>query len=685
MKRAITFLFLVTLLSLTSYAARSHREVININKGWSFSYGWQFSHRSELGELVNIPHTWNLDALSGIANYYRGLGNYLRELDIKASWRSGKKVYLRFEGVSQSAEVYVNGRRVGAHQGGYTAFGFDITPYLNFDGVNTLWVRVNNAQNLDLMPLSGNFNIYGGIYRNVELIVTPAVHISHTQYATSGVRVTQKLVSNQKAVVDVVAEIEGMSSSVVNVQFKLKDSAGNSIDSLQRNVKIGISGRVNANWALTIHNPKLWHGTIDPHRYRIEVVTESSSGGRGVAIASRDSVCQYFGLRNIEVSAQNEFLLNGKKYPIRGVTKFQDYALLGSAIYPEEDIRDMELIAEMGVNALRLVHYPHSEHFIELCDKVGIIVWSEIPFIGPGEYRNTGFNNSTLFRDNGILQLQEMLAQQYNNPSVVFIGLFNEIAQRGDDPLQYIRQLNMVAKDESGGRLTVAASNQNGEINFVTDLIGFNQYLGWKEGMPNDIDRWAQSVRGEWPRLKVALSEYGAGASIYQHEIPATRPVVDSYWHPEEWQTAFHEEYLRTISKGYFWGTFASSMFDWGAAHLRLGNRPGISDMGLVTFDRASKKDAFYLYKANWNSDESFVHITSKRYVDRAGLSQDIKVISPSDSVTLVVNGKEVATLGNSGVGTFTFTGCKMERGENTIKALSLDGSQDSIMIRIVE
>ncbi len=681
-------LFLLLALAVIAVNESSAQRIVeNINRGWGFNYGWEFLELTEARSQVNVPHTYNLDALGAVSDYYRGMANYTREIDIKPEWRGKKQVYLRFGAVGQNAEVYVNSRRVGEHHGGYTAFGFDITPFLNYGGVNTVWVRVSNAHDLEVMPLVGNFNIYGGIYRDVELIVTPITHISHSNFASSGVNVTTLSLSEQKAVVNISATVEGTVGSTVDVNFMLKDRDGVKIDSTQKSVKIGMDGKGHPKWAYTIVSPKMWNGVKDPYMYSVEV-SASTPTRSSKQVADVDAVTTDFGLRTFSVNGDNEFILNGEKYPLHGVTKLQDFAMYGSAVYDEQLERDLELICEMGANCVRLAYYPQSEKFIEMCDKAGIIVWSEIPFIGPGKYRDTGFNNSENFKDNGENQLRELMAQQFNNPSVMFLGLFNEISQRGDDPLSYIRMLNSIVKDEDPQRLTVAASNQDGEINFVTDLIGFNLYLGWDSGQPQDVAGWTKSVRSQWPKLKVGLSEYGAGASPYQHEANPVRPVPNSYWHPEEWQTKVHYEYLKTIkNSGAFWGTFASSLADWGAAHLKCGDRAGINDMGLVTFDRATKKDAFYLYKANWNKKDKFAYITSRRFKERKGLNQDIMVFSPLDSLSLEVNGVVVDTLANDGMGSFNFLKCAMNKGENTIEARGISDSliTDKIVIKITE
>lgn len=669
-------------LACVALGSSAQRIVENINRGWSFTPGWEVRRDVGSSELVNIPHTWNLDALSGKIDYYRGLGNYLRELTIPKEWQ-GQKVYLRFKGVNHTAEVYVNARRLGAHSGGYTAFGYDITAYLNYGGFNTLWVRVSNAQELGVMPLVGDFNIYGGIYRDVELIVTPPIHLSHTAHATTGVYITPTYVTTDRATVNVNAHVAGIAGRFSDIHFTLRDADGVVVDSTNRRVKIDIKGSTEITWSTTIQSPRLWNGTEDPHQYSLDVVAYSvDSPTVKVPVVQRDSIREHFGLRYYEINDQNQFLLNGQPYRIKGVCRYQDVAMLGGAVYPEHHRRDIDLMVEMGVNAVRLSHYPQDPYFIELCDRAGIIVWSEIPFVGPSGFRDTGFNDSDAFKENGEQQLVEMIRQLYNHPSILFWGLFNELTQRGEDPLQYVKYLNSVAQDEDGFRLTTAASNQDGDLNFVSDVIGFNQLLGWSNGAPADVEAWGAAVRRDWPKLKVSLSQYGAGASVYQHQDSLVRPVVGSYWHPEGWQAYLHEQYWRVIkTKDYFWGSFVWSMFDFGSAFRREGTRAGINDSGLVTFDRSIRKDAFYYYKANWNSEDKMVYITDRRYDVRSKSVQSFKVYSSCSDVQLVINDEPQGVVSNDGFGVFEWKDCVLRPGLNVIEALSSEGLTDRVEV----
>lgn len=675
------FISLIALtLSITSLSAR---EVININRGWQFTPGWEVQKNKYTD--INLPHTWNLDALSGKIDYFRGLGNYVKHIEIPSQWKEDK-IYIRFKGSNHTTDLYVNGKHVGKHKGGYTAFTWNITPYLKIGEKNTLWVRVDNSMDLDLMPLLGDFNMYGGIYRDVDIIVTPKTHIDLENYSSSGVFITQSNVTDQKADVTITAHIVGEINDVSEVKFTILNQENQIIDSLVRRTKIGNSGKADVEAMFTINQPRLWNSVIDPYMYHADISVKNIPTKTTKTKETEDKITQNFGLRYYSVDKDNQFFLNGKPFKIQGVGKHQDWAGIGNALSPLNHQRDIEIMLEMGVNAVRLTHYPHDPYFLDLCDKAGIIVWSEIPFVGPGGYRDKGFNDSEAFRANGKLQLQEMIRQLYNHPSILFWGLFNELVQLGDDPVPYVRELNELAKEEDPSRITVSASNQDGDLNFITDLVAFNQYFGWYGGMPEDLDRWGAALRKDWPKLMVGVSEYGAGGSIYHQTDSLVKTIPTSYWHPEQWQTHYHEQHWKIISeKPYFWGTFVWVMFDFGAAHRTEGQVPGINDKGLVTFDRATPKDAFYFYKAVWNKKDPFVHIANRRLQSRTSEKQTIKVYSNQESVELIVDGVPQTVIEADGSGIFIWKDIPMSLGEHTVEAISTSGKPDKVRFEIVK
>lgn len=651
----------------------AQRESYNLNRGWTFTLGWDNS--TSIGESVDLPHTWNHDALSGRVDYYRGMGNYTKIVDVPKSW-GGKRVFIRFGAVGTVCDLYVGGQHIGQHRGGYTAFTWDITHALTYGQRNTLLVRVTNAQNMEIMPIAGDFNIYGGIYRDVEIIVTPQTHITPEEYSSSGLEIAPMSVTDQQAEVNAVVHIKGSAGELVETKFTLSNAAGTIIDSTSRRIQIETNGSSSVAASFTIQSPRLWNSTADPYLYTMKASIASSN--------ATDSVIQDFGVRYFKVDENNQFLLNGRPFRLQGVSRVEDQALIGKALYRENQQRDIELIKEMGANAIRMAYYPNDPYFVELCDRAGIIIWSEIPFTGAP--RAKGYSNSEAFRTNGIAQTLEMIHQLYNHPSVIFWGIFNELTQRGDDPLNYVRMINDAINDHDDDRITVAASNQDGDLNFVTDLIGFNQMMGWGAGMPSDVDGWTKQLRRDWPKLKSGLSAYGAGASIYQHEDSLIKPMVEGSWHPEEWQTFLHEQYWDVIrSKPYFWGTFVWTMFDYGVASYRQGPIPGLGDTGLVTFDRSVRKDAFYFYKANWNSEDPFVYISERRWQNRQKPVQTIKIFSNQADIELFVNGVSLGIKSNDGLGRFIWTEVPMKIGANSVEAADLlNGKRDQCTINII-
>ena len=663
----IKYKLLIILIALLPVLGHSQsRQQISMNKGWQFTPGYEV--RQNVSTEISLPHTWNLDALSGKPDYYRGFGNYRKTISVPETWK-GNTVFLRFGAVNHTASVFVNGKLAGEHFGGYTAFGFDISEYLYFGKNNTIEVRVSNALDLGIMPLLGDFNFYGGIYRDVNLLVLPKNHISLQKYASNGVRIIQEKVDGNNAEIIVQVSVQGNGKLSVN----LKDGQGKRLASQEKNIS-GNADVQTVQLPFSIKKPRLWNGLQDPHLYTAEIVFDN------------DKVEQTFGLRYFEVDNDNRFWLNGKPLQLRGVGRHQDFAGVGNAIHREQMQKDIDLMLEMGINSVRLTHYPHDPYFLYLCDKAGLIVWSEIPFVGPGGYRDKGFVNSQRFKENGKTQLAEMIEQLYNHRSILFWGLFNELKEQGDNPVEYVKELNVQAKTDDPGRLTVSASNQNGTLNFITGLIAFNQYFGWYGGAPEDIGKWGRQMRTQHPQLKLGVSEYGAGASSYHQQDSLKKPVANSMWHPENWQTHFHEVHWKEMNdNNYFWGTYVWVMFDFYAAHRTEGERDGINDKGLVSIDRSVKKDAFYFYKANWNEKDKFVYIAERRNAQRTNAQQSFKIFSNMPAVELIVNGKSIGKKNNDGYGTFVWNNIVLQAGVNTIEAVSADKKQkDKIEIELM-
>lgn len=654
----------VVLFMLYGMSMFAQRQDILLNNDWNF----RFSHQVQKGTgvRVDLPHTWNAqDALSGKIDYKRGIGNYEKNLFIRPEWK-GKRLFIRFEGVNNIADVFINRRHIGEHRGGYGAFIFEITGKVEYGKENSILVRVNNGEQLDIMPLVGDFNFYGGIYRDVHLLITDETCISPLDYASPGVRLIQDSVSHRYAKVRAIVDLSNGSSGNQEVELNVRLLDG------QRVVKEGtknvnLSGNEVMQQELTfeIDQPHLWNGRQDPFLYQAEVTLFRN--GQMV-----DRVTQPLGLRFYRIDPDKGFFLNGKHLPLQGVCRHQDRSEVGNALRPQHHEEDVALMLEMGVNAVRLAHYPQATYFYDLMDKNGIIVWAEIPFVGPGGYNDKGFVDLPAFRANGKEQLKELIRQHYNHPSICVWGLFNELTELGDNPVEYIKELNVLAHQEDTTRPTTSASNQMGDLNFITDAIAWNRYDGWYGGTPADLGKWLDRMHKDHPEICIAISEYGAGASIYHQQDSLVKTVPTSWWHPENWQTYYHIENWKTISsRPYVWGSFVWNMFDFGAAHRTEGDRPGINDKGLVTFDRKVRKDAFYFYKANWNREEPMLYLTGKRNTVRTQRLQTIIAFTNQAGAELFVNGKSYGKAIPDSYAILEWKNVELEPGENEIKVVS--------------
>ena len=654
----------VVLFMLYGMSMFAQRQDILLNNDWNF----RFSHQVQKGTgvRVDLPHTWNAqDALSGKIDYKRGIGNYEKNLFIRPEWK-GKRLFIRFEGVNNIADVFINRRHIGEHRGGYGAFIFEITGKVEYGKENSILVRVNNGEQLDIMPLVGDFNFYGGIYRDVHLLITDETCISPLDYASPGVRLIQDSVSHRYAKVRATVDLSNGSSGNQEVELNVRLLDG------QRVVKEGtknvnLSGNEVMQQELTfeIDQPHLWNGRQDPFLYQAEVTLFRN--GQMV-----DRVTQPLGLRFYRIDPDKGFFLNGKHLPLQGVCRHQDRSEVGNALRPQHHEEDVALMLEMGVNAVRLAHYPQATYFYDLMDKNGIIVWAEIPFVGPGGYNDKGFVDLPAFRANGKEQLKELIRQHYNHPSICVWGLFNELTELGDNPVEYIKKLNVLAHQEDTTRPTTSASNQMGDLNFITDAIAWNRYDGWYGGTPADLGKWLDRMHKDHPEICIAISEYGAGASIYHQQDSLVKTVPTSWWHPENWQTYYHIENWKTISsRPYVWGSFVWNMFDFGAAHRTEGDRPGINDKGLVTFDRKVRKDAFYFYKANWNREEPMLYLTGKRNTVRTQRLQTITAFTNLSGAELFVNGKSYGKAIPDSYAILEWKNVELEPGENEIKVVS--------------
>jgi beta-galactosidase len=673
MTRRIILLFVIAAAGCASgQTSQRPQNVIPVADGWKFiradvNGAEAVDFDDSKWSQIMLPHTWNDKDTLAAGNYYRGPGWYRIKLAVPETAKD-KRVFIHFEAASLVADVYFNGVRLGQHRGGFTAFCYELTPYIQRSGPNILAVRVDNSFFEDVPPLGGDFNIYGGIYRPVWLIIKNPVCITPLDYASPGIYFKQTKVTKEEAIVDVEAKVSnGLDkpvSAVLLVTYADANGAFPDIRNMVNIVEIGAGKTVSLYDKLQITNPHLWNGRKDPYLYQTKVhllcdgnIVDEISGTLGT-----------LGLRYYSVDANKGFFLNGASYPLHGVNRHQDRPGKGWAISYADQDEDANMIMEIGATCVRLAHYPHSNYFISLCDKAGLVVWAEIPLVNQ-------VYNTPAFAENAKQQLTELIRQKYNHPSIFFWSLYNELGNSGrcDDPRPLITQLNTLAKQEDPTRLTTAASNDPSSkwpgLRATADLIAWNPYPGWYSGNPSQMNQLLDKYKKDANDKPIGVSEYGAGASIKQHEQNMKKtPAPGGKWHPEEWQAIVHEEnYAAMEARPYLWGTFAWVMFDFSSAWRKEGDANGVNDKGLVTTDRKTRKDAFYFYKAKWTA-EPFVYITSRRHTGRTDPNTTVKVYSNCDSVELKVNNQSLGSKTETSR-VFKWFDIRLKPGLNTIEA----------------
>jgi len=668
MSRIRMILTLAALMSGAASILAQGRVEISFNKGWKFTRenppgAQQPDFKDAYWESISLPHTWNArDGQDGGNDYYRGTGWYRKSFSIETGWK-GKRVYLKFDAASSSAEVFVNGTSVGKHKGSYSAFCIDITSELRGRKEALVAVKVTNAKDSTISPLRGDFTIYGGLYRGVRLLVTDELAISPLDDGSSGVYVKQKQVSDAAAEIEVTAKILNSSATQKSptVRVSILDHKAKPVHKSEVNVNVQPVSTSDAVLSFSLPQPHLWNGQKDPYLY--SVVTEVIEGGKTV-----DRVVEPLGVRSFTIDPEKGFFLNGKPYRLYGVNRHQDRENMGSAITEKEHVQDFRMIEEIGANAIRLAHYQQAKPFYDLCDRGGMVVWAELALVDE-------IHPNKEFAQVCQQQLRELIKQNFNHPSIFFWSLQNELIPDSNPELyaQFVRDLNALAKNLDPTRMTAVASRSkydgNDGINSATDVIAYNVYRGWYEGKPEDFGKYADKLRQNFPHHKIAISEYGAGASIRQHEDPPKKPPTRGPWHPEEWQSYLHEVTWKAMAeRPSLWGTFVWNMFDFGSDGRSEGDRYGQNDKGLVSFDRTVRKDAFYWYKANWNP-EPMVHITSRRYSPRPAGAVNLKVYSNCESVDLILNGVPIGQK-TSADKLYIWQDCPLKEGKNEIVAI---------------
>ena len=652
--RYISLLFIMFL----GLVAQAQRTTQSLHDNWQFYFAYDMQQNAKKS-TVQIPHTWNVaDIAQGVMDYKRTTGVYLKNIQFAKEAYSGKRLFLYFEGVNSFAQVFINKKLAGEHKGGYTAFNFEITDLVELGKENQIMVLASNAFRTDILPLTGDFNIMGGIHRPVHLIVTDKNCITPLDYASSGVYLKQTKVDEQNALVDITTKFS-LQKGANNLS--LKNSVYDALNKLVTTAEIPVNTDI-AQTSIQITKPQLWNGKANPYLYKVVTTLYQN----GVAI---DEVIQPLGLRYFSVDPEKGFLLNGKYLDLYGFGIHEDVEGRGSALLPSDFQKTMELVKEVGATSLRLTHYPHSQPIYNLADSTGIVLWSEIPFVGPGGYTGTGYNGSKALEEHGVEVLKEMIRQNYNHPSVFFWGLFNELKLDYDNPIPYLEKLNAIAKAEDPTRLTVCASFlDNDKFNTTSDIIGWNKYYGWYGGKFTDIGVWADKMHKEYPQKAISVSEYGAGAGTTMHTDVLKAPSSTGKFHPEEWQTAFHEEHWKEMKKRPFlWGKYIWVFADFSSSIRTEGEKNGMNDKGLVSYDRSIKKDAFYFYKANWNT-EPMLYVAEKRFVERKNAATQIKVFSNLPEVTLMINGKKISTQKPNEMKTIVWNNVQLQEGKNTIE-----------------
>jgi beta-galactosidase len=618
---------------------------------------------------IMLPHTWNnLDGQDGGGNYFRGIGWYRRHYTVDGSY-TNRQIFLKFDGANIVADVYVNGTFLGEHQGGFSAFVFDVTPYINVGTDNVIAVKMNNAFNADIPPLDADFTFFGGIYRDVHLLVMDKLHVTPLDYGSPGVYLKQTSVSSNSANLQVTTKLRNdtAGSSNITLTAVIVDATNNIVATLITNQVLNAGSDLAIVQSTTIANPHLWSGRADPYLYQAYIQVSDGT-------TNNDLVQQPLGLRYFSVDMNTGFHLNGQYLDLHGVDFHQDRLNEGWAISQADMTQDVGFVMEMGCTVVRLSHYQHPQTEYNLLDQNGIVAWSEIPLI---DYITSDLN----FSNNASQQLIETIRQNYNHPSICFWGVYNEIIlDSGPDPRPLVQALNQLAHSEDPTRLTTAASccaDNYDPINFYTDVIGFNEYYGWYTGAYTDFGG-AMDTKFTTVSKPMGISEYGAGGSIYQHmENPSepANPSSPGVPHYEEYENLLHESTWQQMqARPYLWGKMIWNMFDFASDARNEGDTPGRNDKGLVTYDRQTRKDSFYWYKANWTTN-GFVYISSRRFTPRATTTVEVKAYSNCDNVQLQINGVSQGTLTSTNH-IYKWTGQTLAGGSNTVVAIGTQGSQ---------
>lgn len=654
----------------------SARDVISFNGGWEFKKGPFGTEAMQVAqkwsgdwEKVEIPHTWNAkDMQVKEASFYEGDAYYRKKYMFPESMK-GKRIFLRFEGVGSCAEVYINGYLAGTHKGAYSAFACEISGQVKFGQENEIIVKADNTARPDVIPVNHNlFGVYGGIYRPVWLVVTESCNIVVTDYASPGVYVTQKNVSKRSAEVTVKVKLDNGSLTPVQSELEntIYDAQGKQVKTHRQSFLLTPQGTQAYSSTFKLNNPHLWQGREDPYLYK--VVSRLWQDGKVI-----DEMVQPLGLRNYEIVAGKGFFLNGKKYPMYGVTRHQDWWGVGSALKNEHHDFDLATIMDLGATTVRFAHYQQSDYLYSRCDTLGLIIWAEIPFVNRVSGKEW---------ENAHQQMRELVRQSFNHPSIYIWGTHNEVYHPHGYTASLTQSLHDLCKTEDPDRYTVSVNgygHADHPVNQNTDVQGMNRYFGWYEKKIQGIKPWVEKLEKEYPWQKLMLTEYGADANIeHQTEYLGDALNWGKPFYPETFQTKTHEYQWSVIANhpyiiaSYLWNTF-----DFAVPMWKRGGVPARNLKGLVTFDRKIKKDSYFWYKANW-SKEPVLYLTQRRNVNREKKETAVAVYSNIGTPKVYLNGKELTGIrkGYTDVH-YVFDKVILEPGKNILKATVFSGGKE--------
>ncbi len=638
------------------------RNIININDNWKFI-------REDVGlpealpenwETVNLPHTWNaVDGTDGNGSYYRGLCWYAKNFKTPKQPLKGGRVYVEILAAGQQATVYVNGTEVTYHEGGYSTFRADVTDLCKEDGENLLVVGCSNEELDHVYPASADFTFYGGLYRGVNIISVPNTHFDLDYFGGQGIMVTPKVAEANGADFEIETWVTNPDENYT-VLYSIKDACGKEVAGACRPAD---------NTKVTIHVPEVTKWDMDnPYLYTVTAILQRRN-------EECDEVSVRSGVRSFSVDPDKGFFINGVATPLRGVSRHQDIVYKGNALSKEEHYRDAEIIKELGANTIRLAHYQHNQYFYDACDELGFAIWAEIPFISV-------FKPGDAPHQNCISQMTELIVQNYNHPSIMFWGISNEIFIGGasQELIDRHHELNDLCHKLDPTRLTTIAhvtmTPVESPIHGITDIESYNHYFGWYGGKMEDNGPWLDNFHRVHPEICLGMSEYGCEGIITYH---GPNPACKDY--SEEYQALYHEHMAKVFDeRPYIWSSHVWNMFDFGCAARNEGGVSGRNNKGLVTMDRKTRKDSFYIYQAYWTT-KPMVHVCGRRYAQRAGDTTEIRVYSNQPTVTLYLNGEAVETKTESKVFVFTVS---LKDGFNTVMA-DAGEVQDSITLEKVD